>query len=83
MAERRRILIVDDSMTVCSLIEKILRSCDFAEIEAVQHGQAALDRLQATHFDIVICDCEMAPIVASKSSPNCASRRISRTRISF
>jgi two-component system chemotaxis response regulator CheY len=62
MAETRRVLIVDDSMTVCSLIEKILRSCEFAEIEAVQNGQAALDRLQAAHFDIVICDWEMAPM---------------------
>ncbi len=62
MAETRRVLIVDDSKTVCSVIEKILHSCGFDEIEAVQNGQAALDRLHATHFDIIICDWEMSPM---------------------
>jgi len=62
MAEKRRVLIVDDSTTVCSVIDKILRSCAFEEIEAVQNGQAALDRLKVAHFDIVICDWEMAPM---------------------
>ena len=62
MADRRRVLIVDDSTTVCSVVERILRSCGFSEIEALQQGQAALDRLQAAHFDIVICDWEMSPM---------------------
>jgi len=62
MAEKRRVLIVDDSKTVCSVIEKILHSCGFAEIEAVQYGQEALDRLRAAHFDIIICDWEMSPM---------------------
>jgi len=35
MAEKRGVLIVGDSSTVCSFIDKILRNCDFEEIEAV------------------------------------------------
>lgn len=62
MADKRRVLIVDDSAKVCGVIEKILRSCGFVEIEALQHGEAALDRMRTAPFDIVICDWEMAPV---------------------
>jgi two-component system chemotaxis response regulator CheY len=55
-------MIVDDSATVCGVIERILRSCGFVEIEALHHGQAALDRMQAVPFDIVICDWETASV---------------------
>lgn len=62
MADMRRVLVVDDSATVCGVVDKILRNCGFVEIETLQHGRAALDRLQAAAFDLVICDLEMAPM---------------------
>lgn len=65
MADRRRVLIVDDSATECSVIDKILRSCGFGEIEALHDGEAALERMRAARFDIVICDWEMAAMSGS------------------
>jgi two-component system chemotaxis response regulator CheY len=62
MAERRRVLLVDDSTTVCTVVEKILRECGFEQIEVVQDGNAALDCMQKSAFEIILCDWEMAPI---------------------
>jgi two-component system chemotaxis response regulator CheY len=62
MAERRRVLLVDDSITVCTVVEKILRECGFEQIEIAQDGKAALDRLEKDAFEIILCDWEMTPM---------------------
>ena len=62
MAEKRRVLLVDDSTTVCSVVEKILRDCGFEQITVVHDGPTALDRLQKDTFEIVLCDWEMSPM---------------------
>ena len=54
-----RILVVDDSKAVCTVVDKILRQCGFHEIEHVQSGANALQRLAAAKFDMIICDWEM------------------------
>ena len=62
MGDIRRVLVVDDSTTVCRMVELLLRQCGFEQIEAVQDGKTALDRLAASPFEIIICDWEMEPI---------------------
>ena len=62
MTERRRVLLVDDSATVCTVVEKILRECGFEQIEVVQDGNAALECMQKSPFEIILCDWEMSPM---------------------
>jgi two-component system chemotaxis response regulator CheY len=53
---------MDDSPTVCRLVETLLRKCGFDHIETVQDGFAALALLKFSPFDIIICDWEMQPV---------------------
>jgi two-component system, chemotaxis family, chemotaxis protein CheY len=62
MAEKRRVLLVDDSTTVCTVVEKILRECGFEQIEVVQDGNAALACMKNSEFEIILCDWEMTPM---------------------
>jgi two-component system chemotaxis response regulator CheY len=62
MADARRVLVVDDSIVVCKLVEKILRSCGFEHVELAQDGELALEYLEKTIFDFIICDWEMQPM---------------------
>ena len=62
MADARRVLVVDDSIVVCKLVEKILRSCGFEHIELAQDGELALECLEKTAFNFIICDWEMQPM---------------------
>ena len=62
MRDIRRVLVVDDSTTVCRMVEMLLHKCGFEEIEIVQDGKTALDRLGASPFEIIICDWEMEPM---------------------
>ncbi len=62
MNDTRRVLVIDDSTTVCSVVEKILRSCGFEKIEVMQDGKAALSRMIESPFHIIICDWEMEPM---------------------
>jgi two-component system, chemotaxis family, chemotaxis protein CheY len=62
MRDKRRVLVVDDSATVCRMVEKLLRMCGFEEIETVQDGASALDRLTVSPFEIIICDWEMESV---------------------
>jgi CheY-like chemotaxis protein len=62
MGYSQRILVVDDSATVCRVVESLLRQCGFEQIEVVHDGETALDRLAASPFEIIICDWEMEPL---------------------
>lgn len=62
MRDIRRVLVVDDSATVCRMVEMLLHKCGFDQIEVVQDGKTALDRLAASPFEIIICDWEMEPM---------------------
>jgi two-component system, chemotaxis family, chemotaxis protein CheY len=62
MGDIRRILLVDDSTTVCRMVEILLRQCGFEQIEVAHDGKTALDRLAASSFEIIICDWEMEPM---------------------
>jgi len=55
-----RILVVDDSPTVRSIVRKILRASRFVlEMEDIDEGAAALELVRSGRFDIVFIDCDM------------------------
>jgi two-component system, chemotaxis family, chemotaxis protein CheY len=62
MRDRPDVLVVDASIAVCRTVAKLLRQCGVLNVELVQSGAEALQRLAAAKFDAVICDCEMAPM---------------------
>jgi two-component system chemotaxis response regulator CheY len=54
----RKVLIVDDSVSMRQMVSFTLRSGGFDVIEA-GHGQEALDRLKSAAVDLVITDLNM------------------------
>jgi len=57
LAERPRVLVVDDEESIRNLVVKALaKEC---EIEAVPDGEAAIASLQAADFDLLITDLRM------------------------
>ena len=56
-----RILVVDDQEEVAELVQAVLRDAGHAA-EAVYSGQAALDRLKRTAYDLVVCDVRMPEV---------------------
>jgi two-component system chemotaxis response regulator CheY len=62
MRDIRRVLVIDDSAAICRVVEALLRKCGFENVETVQNGDAALDRVRVTAFDFIICDWEMEPM---------------------
>jgi two-component system chemotaxis response regulator CheY len=58
----RRVLLVDDSAVVCRMVETLLRTIGFEQIEVAHDGSPAPERLQASRFEIISCDWEMEPI---------------------
>ncbi len=54
----RKVLIVDDSVSMRQMITYTLRQGGFDVIEA-EHGQDALDKLQSSPVDLVITDLNM------------------------
>jgi len=56
-----RILVVDDQKEVAELVQAVLEDAGYA-VEAVYGGQAALDRLAQTVYDLVVCDVRMPDV---------------------
>jgi DNA-binding NtrC family response regulator len=56
-----RILIVDDEPKLGKLLAQMLAGQEH-EVERVQGGQAALDRLRAARFDVVVTDLKMPDV---------------------
>jgi len=56
-----RILVVDDQLEVAELVQAVLKDAGYAA-EAVYGGQAALDRLTQTVYDLVVCDVRMPDV---------------------
>jgi CheY-like chemotaxis protein len=55
-----RVLVVDDSATVRSVIRKVLQSCRYNfEAEEAADGEAALEQAGKQRFDLVLLDCNM------------------------
>ena len=59
----KRVLIVDDSSTVRSVIRKVLQASRFKlEAEEAADGSAAIELAKKQRFDIVFLDCQM-PVI--------------------
>jgi two-component system NtrC family sensor kinase len=56
-----RILVVDDQIEVAELVQAVLEDAGYA-VESVHGGQAALDRLAQTVYDLVVCDVRMPDV---------------------
>jgi len=54
----RKILIVDDSVSMRQMVSFTLRQGGYEVIEA-EHGQAALNKLQSSTVDLIITDLNM------------------------
>ena len=57
-AMSKRVLAVDDSKTMRDMIAFALRSAGF-QVEAAEDGEAALGKLAAASFDLIITDLNM------------------------
>jgi DNA-binding NtrC family response regulator len=59
----RRVLIVDDSSTVRSVVRKVLQASRFKlEAEEAEDGSVAIEAAKKQPFDIVFLDCQMPGI---------------------
>ncbi len=56
-----RILVADDQEEVAELVEAMLADAGHA-VQAVYSGQAALDQLKRTAYDLVVCDVRMPDV---------------------
>ena len=56
------ILIVDDYKTMSRIVATQLGQLGFTNVEAVEDGEAALDRLHAGPYGLVIADWNMEPM---------------------
>ena len=57
-----QVLIVDDYKTMLRIIRNLLKQIDFGNVEEAMDGSAALDKLRAGSFGLVISDWNMAPM---------------------
>jgi CheY-like chemotaxis protein len=56
-----KVLIVDDDVSVCALLKRLLALHGYAA-DAVSDGGEAIDRLQSQHYDLMIIDRGMPNI---------------------
>lgn len=54
----RKILIVDDSVSIRAMMGEALRNSGFGVVEA-EHGREALRRLKSEHVDLIVTDLNM------------------------
>jgi hypothetical protein len=52
-------MVVDDTLTVCKLMEKLLLRMGFARVDCYENGSKGLDAMMAGQVDIVFSDVQM------------------------
>lgn len=57
-APKRRILVVDDSLTSRTLERNVLVTAGY-EVDTENDGEAAWQKIQSTHYDLVVTDIQM------------------------
>ena len=57
-----RVLVVDDEPNICDLLNELLSRQGYDAIETCLNGQEALDKVRASHYDMVISDLKMPGI---------------------
>jgi two-component system chemotaxis response regulator CheY len=56
------VLVVDDSRTMTTIISKLVRDVGFTDIDLVNDGRSALDRLREKKFGLIFSDWDMHPM---------------------
>jgi len=56
------VLVVDDFSTMVRIIRNLLRQLGFSDIDDAQDGAAALAKMRAKHYGLVISDWNMEPM---------------------
>ena len=50
-----KILVIDDDLYICTLLEKYLKKEGF-DVETAFTGKSALNKIKTDNFDVVLCD---------------------------
>jgi two-component system chemotaxis response regulator CheY len=61
-ASKARVLIVDDYKTMLRIINNLLKQLGFLHIDEATDGQAALEKIDANEYDLIISDWNMEPM---------------------
>jgi two-component system chemotaxis response regulator CheY len=56
------VLVVDDSRTMTTIISKLVRDVGFTNIDQVNDGPTALDRMRVKLYGLVLSDWDMRPM---------------------
>ena len=56
------VLVVDDYNTMIRILRNLLRQLGFSNIDEASDARAALNKLRAKDYALVISDCDMAPM---------------------
>ena len=56
------VLVVDDSRTMTTIISRLVRDIGFTDVDHVNDGPAALDRLREKKYGLLLSDWDMAPM---------------------
>jgi two-component system chemotaxis response regulator CheY len=56
------VLVVDDYSTMIRIIRNLLRQIGFADVDDASNGAAALDKMRAKRYGLVISDWNMEPM---------------------
>ena len=56
------VLVVDDYSTMVRIIRNLLRQLGFADIDDASDGSAALEKMSAKRYGLVISDWNMEPM---------------------
>ena len=56
------VLVVDDSRTMTDIMSKLLRQIGVTDLDCVNDGASALERLRSKRYGLVLSDWEMQPM---------------------
>ena len=56
------VLVVDDSRTMTDIMSKLLRQIGVTDLDCVNDGASALERLRTKRYGLVLSDWEMQPM---------------------
>jgi two-component system chemotaxis response regulator CheY len=56
------VLVVDDSPTMTAIISKLVRDVGFSDVDQVNDGPSALERLREKKYHLILSDWDMRPM---------------------
>jgi two-component system chemotaxis response regulator CheY len=62
MHAEKSILVVDDSKTMTAIVSGIMANANYVDVDCVNDGRSALEKLQQKSYDLVITDWQMHPM---------------------